>query len=462
MARFGARPFIPYGADDDSIIFRSSLTSEAAFTSPEIGTANTLTANITSGVFNAVKGFNAKGDSNLVINQLTNFADLDNAGQISFEVQSEWACTYDPTNGSHGFLPVEDKERILAISPGTGADDTLLLRNKIGSQAYLGCTFNGFSVSTPDYYIDNKQQGGSQTCYVHSGNKGEWVTINIGWSGGPEGGEIMVAIDGLPYAGDKRANGTDANLFQDIYIGSSATPNEYVQDHYIRNLQISTRPPSKTVNKLVRKIAVLSDSMFEIDNFTSVRRDALSSMALRRRMQASGFTIGDLSVDVNSGYTIDTTGSNDLFDATNMTALENQRASIVIIRGGTNDVIQELTIDSTWFTNFKTQLTTILGWESTEAIVVSAVPAQSVAASTVHNATRQAALLQINEYMSQLPAWNSKVYFHDLYTELGGENPPDNVFLGQELGNNNNVHFAGKGHEKNGLGIADFILANIL
>lgn len=462
MARYGARTFLPYGVDDDSIIFRSPLTSEASFTSPEIGTANSFTANITSGVFDAVKGFNAKGDSNLSINQLTNYADLDNAGQISFELQTEWVCTYDPTNGSHGFLPVASQEQMLTISPGTGADDILLYRNKIGNQAYMACWFNGMVIATPDYYKDFKQQGGAQTCYVHSGNKGEWVTINIGWSGGPEGGEIMVSIDGLPYSGDKRNNGTDANLFQNIFIGSSPTSTSFVQDHYIRNLQISTRPPSRTVNKLVRKIAVLSDSMFEIDDFTSVRRDAISSMALRRRMQANGFSIGDLSVDVNSGYTIDTTGSNDLFDATNMTALENQRASIVVIRGGTNDVIQELTIDSTWFTNFKTQLTTILGWDATEAIVVSSVPGQSVCNSVAHNATRQANLLQINDYMSQLPAWNSKVYFHDAYTELGGESPADDVFLGQELGNNNNVHFAGKGHEINGTGLADFILENIL
>jgi hypothetical protein len=96
---------LPYDSTDSSILLKSSLTSAGSVSAPSIGSAGTVVG--TGHTFDSVLGFKAatSGNSGIYFQNLTGYAALDAAGQISFEIEKAIVGSYSPTYASEGTTP---------------------------------------------------------------------------------------------------------------------------------------------------------------------------------------------------------------------------------------------------------------------------------------------------------------------------------------------------------------------
>lgn len=437
--------WLPYGSSDSSVILQLPLTSAPAGWTV-----------VGSPVHDSVKGLNPNGNGGYSKTSLTGYAALDYGGQISVEVEKAWACYNDPTNGSSGYTPAA-QEYLLSVLAGTGGAQSII--DKTVGGALLGF-MNGASQNKS--FTDWKYDGGTTyNVLVHSGPKSDFVRINIGWWGGKAGGLFVMAIDGHIYAAGLRAAGTNANVFQNIYLGSDRGIGGFMNGYYFRNLQISTRPPAMAVHPKLRRVSVLSDSLFNTDSLASVYRDEMASHTFRRYLENLGYRPGDMTVDVNSGYHVHDASVGNIFSSRVATLLANN-PQVVLFRGGTNDVILGYTINAAWYAELQSLMTSILAGTSVERIVVGKVPSTiASSASGTYTAATRAAVSAINAYYDQLPAWNSKIVVADVYSALGGESPARGTFIGQVDGANDNLHCAAVGHKLMGECYAKAAVANL-
>lgn len=438
--------WLPYGSTDSSVIFQHPLTS-----APPGWTL------IGSPIHDAAKGMNPNGTGGYSKANLTGYATLDYGGQISVEVEKAWACYNDPTNGSVGYTPAA-QEYLLSVLAGTGGAQSII--DKTTGGALLGF-MNG--VSQNKSFTDWKYDGGTTyNVLVHSGPKSDFVRINIGWWGGLAGGLFVMAIDGHIYAAGLRVAGTNANVFQNIYLGSDRGIGGFMNGYYFRNLQISNRPPAMAVHPKLRRVSVLSDSMFNTDSLASVYRDEMASHTFRRYLENLGYRPGDMTVNVNSGYHIHDIGGGVNAFSSLVAALLANTPQVILFSGGTNDAILGYTIDASWYAELQSLMTSILAGASVQRIVVGKVPSTiASSASGTYTAAIRAAVSAINAYYDQLPAWNSKIVIADRYTALGGESPMANTFIGQVDGLNDNLHPAAIGHKLMGECYAKAVVENL-
>jgi len=81
---------LPYGSADESVIFRSPLTSAASVTSPEVGLAGVV---VDTPMFDSQLGVLCGtapdyDDGTIRLDTPTDYAKLENGGQLSFEIES--------------------------------------------------------------------------------------------------------------------------------------------------------------------------------------------------------------------------------------------------------------------------------------------------------------------------------------------------------------------------------------
>lgn len=448
--------WLPYGVDDDSIIFRSSLTSSASFTSPDVGGADTALTEVAGGIFDSVKGYNPN-TGYLYINDLTDWATCEDGYQISCEVQRSWLCppVSDLTNGVLSDGDVLDND-------GTGEQMFLASLTAAG---YMKLLFRHISSGTVRVINPDATMTG---VFAYSQGKDDYVTVNIGFHGG-YGGKMFLAIDGCVIGTQVGNDSTLSLTLKEFYIGSQAGANRHVTDHYIRNLQISNRPPAFPVHPKLAKIGILSDSMFNSDDVkNSNHKDVQASWTIRRELAKKGLYCGNhidttvdgaIHVSINSGDPIHDTGVNTpLIDSVSTLLAENPQ--VVLLRGGTNDIINGYTIDASWDTELKALCDAILAGGTETNLIVGTVPSL-IGETASHTATDIANTALINGYIHALPAYNSKISVADNFTDMGGESPAANTFKGQISGYTNegaDVHCAGLGHYLMGKSYANEIL----
>jgi len=244
--------FLPYGSDDSSVIVQHPLTSE--FTANDLaGTSLSWwgTGKDDGGVgngrpvFDAVKGMLTKNATGTIAPRITGMPrqlELTNGGQISIEVSRDWACSSESDSTGENIV----NEVLLAASQG-GLDNII---SKVGN---LIATLHS-SAGTGDHVWSNT----TGTNRIHSSQKGDYILINIGWGAGTKGGFIAKAINGLRNLKGIRNFSAYTNKWNSWWIGSGNGANlmhtYYTGDAWVRNIQISSRPPVFPVHPLLSKV----------------------------------------------------------------------------------------------------------------------------------------------------------------------------------------------------------------
>lgn len=109
--------WLPFGSNDDSVLFQADMKSADSIT----GNTGTITS-VGSGTqtFDSKLGMNVGSSGGYRVLQMTGYASLDYSGQISIEVQKEYICRNDATNGSSGDV-LAAQGYVLSVLPGTGS-----------------------------------------------------------------------------------------------------------------------------------------------------------------------------------------------------------------------------------------------------------------------------------------------------------------------------------------------------
>lgn len=420
--------WLPYGSSDESVIFQHSLT-----------TAPTGWTIIGSPIHDSVLGLNPNGNGGYSKANLTGYANLDFGGQVSVEVQKDWICYNDPTNGSFGLLPGVYQYVISMLATVGGAQGVLAKSTGGALLAFINGSITDRS------FIDWKYDAATiNNILVHSSGKSDFVRINVGWWGGLQDGIVVLAVDGHILGAKLRTGPTHSGVFANTYLGSDRGVGGFINGYYMRNVQISTRSPMMPAHPRLSVVSVLSDSMFTTDGLASVFRDEMSSHTFRRYLENSGFRPEKMTVDVNAGYTIGTAGTS---LSTRVAALLANSPTIVLFRGGTNDVILGDTINEAWNTGLQNLMTSILAGTSVEKIIIGTVPTTYGAKNSGHYTdARRASRDAVNSYINALPSWNSKIVVAHV-NGAWGDPPPNNTTIGQLNGLLNDLHAAALGHK---------------
>lgn len=434
--------WLDYGAVDSSILLQHPLTSNpAAYFATKGGVAVSGSGLQT---FDPVKGMCPNGSGGFYLWNLAGLANLDFAGQITYEVEREFLCRQSATDFSFGYVPAVS-EYCMSASPTTGGSINLCNKNLAGGGSI------GVGVS-----------GGFITAYVDSGGKSDFVRVNIGWNGGRVGGSVWLAIDGVVIGSATRNAATLVSMFANIYIGSDRQiAGNYMAIHHIRNLQISTKPPMLSVTPALRNIGMISDSINNSDDvFNGPSKDVVTSWSMRRELANAGLDVGKVTWSNEGGARLDnsTNGGASFYIYNQLAACLATNPTMMIIRGGTNDSLYGRTLDTTWQAVVASYITACLERPSVRIVMFLGIP--SMSGDTVVNtvAVQSNRALGDTKIKAACDAWRAanptdprKVIFVDsIYENLGGETPAPGTYIGQVSGLYTDLHLSGYGHHRHG------------
>lgn len=443
--------WLPYGSSDPSVIIQHPLTSALTTNNMPFSTL-IQRGSFSSIVHDAVKGMQPNGGSYDFQGFTGTFgaAALNRGGfQISLDIQREWVCLDAASVGSIGYT-VGD-ECALAFSPGTSDSFQYWMIEKIGGNALTGRAFN--VASQNKNYLD----GTNQTMAPHSIGKPDYVTINLGFIGGAQGGKYIFAVDGQVLSQVACADTTLANLMSDLYIGSGIAT-RFMTTSWIRNLQIANRPPVFPAHPLLRSVVLWGDSKPVGTTYNDgVSYDAIMGWTFLRQLAKKGIYPGSFKVQSNSGYNFGTytgTGASNL--TSTLATLQATNPTVVLICAGTNDPIDGHYNNTEMRSSIGSAIDTMLGWASVQNIIIATVPTTKFLASS-YSAQIEANRKQVSAYFSELALTRPKLIVVDSYTQLGGESPLPNTFIGQQDGLSDNLHFAAQGHVTQGVGYANAV-----
>lgn len=434
--------WLPYGASDSSILLQHPLTSDPT---TYFGTVSTYTKQGSGHVFDSTLGFCPNGAGNFMLVGLTGSSDLDYGGQISFQVSRDFVCEDNTANFSSGYIPSSADEYCMSYLPTTGTTGAIGAKATTENFYGSGSLFTALSLN------------------LSSAGKGDYVTVNFGWKGGRVGGSAFLAIDGKLVDTATLNAATLAGAFATLYVGGDRGTSKWMSaGYYLRNLQISTRPPMFAIPPKLRYIAILSDSLCNSDDPSGGGfRDAVTSYSLRQRLAEKGLFAGTYNVSVNGGYRLDNSIPG-AYLKDQLPALLANNPTVVVIRGGTNDAQGSRCSQGTWQQSVTDYINDCFATDSVQMVVLVNIPsakyyttprADEVAAG---NSKIQAAA---DAWRDANPSDPREIVVVDAYNRLGGESPPSGTFIGQVDGLSDNLHLSGYGHYLHGRAIADGIIS---
>ena len=434
--------WLPYGSTDESVILQHPLTSDPTTYFQSLGTL------VVTGtpVFDSILGFNPLGSSGFRIQNMANRANCDWGFQISVEVQRDWVTFNDTVNFSSGYHPATGTEGIIAGLPA------------------VGTAYGIFKDTTGVFYgIINGASTGN--LLPMSPGKGDFVRINIGATGGKIGGIMYLAVDDNVISSVAMNNGTLSDFLNLFYIGSNRNIAVSYAQRYIRNLQISYRPPMFPVHNNLRTIGILSDSLFSTDSSLSVYNDVITSWTIRRELAKRGLYAGSYTVSVTGGARYSNAGGGVYLHDT-LAAVLASNPTILIINGGTNDAAGSLSDDADWETQVMLYITDGFANKFVKMIVLADTPSllgDSSFAYTKPFVTLGNSRLRnvANTWRANNPTDPRKVVVSDTYNALGGENPVPGTFIGQVSGLFTNLHCCSMGHYLRGKALTDTVVNNL-
>lgn len=463
--------WLPYGSADDSIVFQHSL--KTALTSSDITDLGT-TLNIGSSALtwdaygSVLHGHDVTHNSDYGMKSVSDVdgatecgyridgvgTKLDDCGQISFEVERAFLCEDNSTYYSSGYAP-SAMQAMMSCSPTTGSAGVI-----------------GAKGTNEQFYASGAILAGLAS-YGQSAGKSDFVTVNFGWSGGRVGGICYMAIDGVVIDSASRNAATLAGAFATFYIGSDrGIATTFPTGHYIRNLQISTRPPMFAVHPLLRHVGMISDSILNSDDVVNGNyRDVVSSWQFRRELAKKGLYCGTITVTTDGGARLDNSvdGGTTDYIRTQLTTLLALKPTVVIIRGGTNDAQGSRCSQSTWQAAVTDYITDCMAVSSVRRVIFLGIP--SAVGSTAGNSAAVQAQRATGDTKIQAAcdAWRAAnptdtrdvIFANDIYNRLGGETPSAGTFIGQVAGTYADLHLSGYGHYLHGKAIADWVIKEL-
>ena len=471
--------WLPYGSSDPSVLFYDPLTSEVKTVSAG-GRIPASTRLISAGgggtvadiVHHPVFGMKAYNDGTKWASYRfqtfsdvgeARWADFANAGQITFEIETDFLSKPDANSESTGAIPAAI-QTILSMSAGGGIY-RFLQKDATGT-----LTHNNFGATT----FSNWYTGLSSTLTMSSWGRGQFTKVNIGWSGGKVGGTGYIAFDDQLLATFAR-NRSDTSTPTDFFLPSAAGgQTTIVNNHYIRKLQFSTQPPMFAVHPALNNIVIWGDSQVKdvadgsgtgMDYTAGPAFSSTVGLELGRALNAKGL-FANIRTRGYSGYSIANDGVHTSLSTT-ASVVKALNPSIVILEAGTNDVIGVGgAVYSAFETDFRALVVDMLNHPSVKYLLLRTVPS-TIGNATVYSAGFQANRATINAIVSGMPAYidatypqhYGKVFVADSYNALGAENPPAGTWYGQLPGGKlsgvpNNLHYAARGCQVEGATLA--------
>jgi len=446
MAIHSVAGWLPYGVTDESVLFQADMKSAASITA-NTGTISVLGSGTQT--FDSNLGMDVGSSGGYRILQMTGYATLDYSGQISVEVQREYICKDDATNGSTG-ITLGAQGYVLSTLPGTGSAQAPIYKTTGGAVGsfLLGGTTN------KKWVRGSVDTGTTVNCQIHSLGKDDYVRINVGWWGN----QLVIAVDGYIVCSSLLNRSTIANLFNNLYICSDRGLSGFVNGYYVRNLQISNRAPMFAVHPDLSSLILFGDSYVNTTDLTVTDYTTITSpwyestgvYQIQKELESKGLFVGNMWGLTCGGHTINDSANS----GTASGALQTYRATAlaqnpqyVFLRAGTNDA-NTTTLDANFDTDLKDHITTILGTTNVKGIVVGTVPA------IYNDSTKNSNVTTVNNYINALPDWwdtnnpsdTGRVAIADVFTAFGGFNYPGNVYYGQIIGTGD-IHPSAYGYE---------------
>lgn len=439
--------WLRYG-DAEGVVLRHSLQhSLAQVDADELLPYTTVTyqgAGIEP-VFDAVKGMSCRGVNGSAVNPRLSTptaampASIKEGGQLSMEVSTAWVAMYNDGlgRGTQGYQPSVTEYLLRGESIGTVTYAWITKMANGGFQAMMGPNAN--QKNSYSFALTDLNPAAGTFNKVNSVGKGEYTTLNLGWTGGENGGLFFLAVDGMLWTGNYRVRdgASTSNMFEFLHIGG-LSGNQVVglnsaEPLWLRNLQISTAPPVFATPAALRQVYVLSDSIFDVADLNALVYDAASVHTLRRYINQRGVKFGGIVVDENAGYSISTLGTQ---LKSKITALINAQPSTVILNGGTNDLG-----NAGWPGDFTTEYRDLLeqiffgtsktGRTTVQLALLNGPPPRGAPADvreTQHEQCRQYIKDVVSWWDSTYPSLAGRVVYVDIFGGLGGRhNPPEGV-----------------------------------
>lgn len=405
--------FLPYGTNDSALVFRHNLTT--AVTSSDISgkwTTLLLGANGQPD-HDPVLGMIAKnntGNTGYRFSVYTGPSLVTNGFQLSIEVQASW-ITADgsgetPPNGSDGYVPAISEVLLSALSKYTDLSTPaqfLVRKNPTGT-----CVPAWDGAQVDDNFIDFLATGASVgSPKFNSWGRGDWVTVNFGVVGNLQtGGYVVFGIDGYPMCYCAITKATYGNPLENFYIGCDRFSDEYVNQHYFRNLQIVARGPDIGKSNGV-KIAFLSDSLSDATtpwSHASAYDNTMRYALQRYTFVNTGRYIESISIDENGGYGIGSyMGASNL--STRVATVLSGSPNHVVICAGTNDLGNASYSGSDFESSYKTMIETFAGTSVKTSVRKIGLCIPPPRFSCVSNSTHAANHSDVSSRIRSIPAW---------------------------------------------------------
>ncbi len=430
--------FLAYGANDPAVIFRHDLKTALAagdisgkWSSLVLGANGQPTVDPLLGTI----AKNGTGNTGYRFNTYVGTSLVTNGFQISIDVQSSWIAAESSAettpNGSTGYVPSTSQVLISALSAYSGSSQAQALFRKLTTGGY-SATFS--SVSVDDNFINFQGDGANKGApKINSWGLGDWVTLNFGVVGNlTTGGIAVIGINGFPIAYVAITYANYANPLNDLYIGCDRFSDEYVYEHYFRNLQITARGPDLGRSNGVA-LAFLSDSLTDATtgySHPSAYDNTIIYSIQRTTFQRSGLYIPSISVDENGGYGIGSYLGANVLSSRIATVLAGSPTHLVIC-AGTND-LGSASYDGADFTaDYKTLIETAAGVNGNAKTTVRKIglclPPPRLSCTT--DATHAANHSDVRARISALPSWFKAAYTDsaveivivDNWTQMGAD-----------------------------------------
>lgn len=429
---------LPFDSDDSSIVLKCALTTAASVAAPAVGPAGTITGS--GHTFNGVYGFKpaAAGNSGITFTDSPGYANLDYAGQLSFEISREVVCANQSSVGSSG------------TSPG-GVQWTLVWGNgtNTGSLRKVGGTPSSFQTRA------HNSSDTASISYIHSENKDAMVRVTYSWLGA----NVWLWVDGKPVSAWTTAptrNTLWADQFKNISVMSSSGGVNPERDGYMRNLIVSTKPANPPVHP-GKRVAFLGHSFSVTYSNLAVNNDNYEitiANELRKLAMKSGYDLDTAAFGIGGAYWDRSLTGLDIYDYVN-TAMA-YLPQYLVCYGPTNDVGNAGYVAGTTDSDIKLALGLVAAHNNINnlvKIIFCNTPSRYGLSDSSWSPSTQGNIRAANALIDLLPAyWNTtyptqagKLVVCDLFSAWGGMAPSAQVMVGQRAGTFANLHPSGLG-----------------
>lgn len=370
---------LPYGSTDPSVVLRHPLTyaptaAELRYgTLSIIGDAEGPTYHSTKGMkprsptLNAFSGLAFTSPDTYLISK---HEELSVAGQIRFDVERLYLGGTNALTGVSGaYTPAANEVAVSLTKDGSGAKPLYAL----WKQTTTAILCQGLGVNTGSSLAERRTQtystGSTKVATFDSlfnvsvgrtpttdetvstasifnhGSANDFVEVVASWNGGATGA-ITIYLDGIPFGG-KIGNAAMPNMLEALVIGAADKYSTFpMGGYYIRNLQLSTKPVTLSLDGATKRISILSDSIIGCNSYAiDVPRQNMILHRIQKALVRSGRYYETIYISTNGGHTMSAESSAQNFITTTNDAnfkprerVKNTNPTLVVINGTGNDM----------------------------------------------------------------------------------------------------------------------------